>query len=335
MSNGLLGSTALEVAIGLSFVYLLLALLCTTVNEWIAGMLGSRSKLLEESLRQLLDNQPHDGAKNGFVNAFYGHPLIQGMMRGDKHPSYLSARTFATVVLDLVGRPAAPSQASGSTLGPAPDRADAVRSIDALPDGDVKDALRSLMPPEGGDFSTLRENVEGWFNDAMDRVSGWYKRRTQIWTILVALVITVAANADTFRIARQLWSDPTLRESVVAEAKVRAAEPRPSMQVDYLDPRNPTKPTVTRLGDNPIHQRERDLLGQMMGWGSADAGLGTSGWLLRLLGWLISCVAISLGAPFWFDTLNKFINIRSAGKSPGEAAKSPSKAKLPPANQAA
>ncbi len=38
------------------------------------------------------------------------------------------------------------------------------------------------------------------------------------------------------------------------------------------------------------------------------------GWLLKIFGWLITAVAISLGAPFWFDLLNKFMVVRSTVK---------------------
>jgi hypothetical protein len=96
------------------------------------------------------------------------------------------------------------------------------------------------------------------------------------------------------------------------------------------------KPSVKRIDDNPLHKDEQDLLARLIGWGPEESERNNpTDWLLRILGWLISIAAISLGAPFWFDTLNKFINIRSAGKSPDEAAKKPAKKKLPPADQAA
>ncbi|HWO47495.1 MAG TPA: hypothetical protein VNM41_05485, partial [Solirubrobacterales bacterium] len=41
-------------------------------------------------------------------------------------------------------------------------------------------------------------------------------------------------------------------------------------------------------------------------------------WLVSIAGWLISIAAISLGAPFWFDTLGKLSNLRMAGKKPEE-----------------
>jgi len=67
-----------------------------------------------------------------------------------------------------------------------------------------------------------------------------------------------------------------------------------------------------------------DLLGQILGWHD-NVFYDKNGyswtkqiWLERLIGWLLTILAISLGAPFWFDILNKIINIRFAGKSPEE-----------------
>ena len=57
MGNGLLGSSTLEVLIGLIFVYLLLAIICTTLNEWIAGIFKTRSTTLKRAIVQLLDQQ--------------------------------------------------------------------------------------------------------------------------------------------------------------------------------------------------------------------------------------------------------------------------------------
>ncbi|MGH7962279.1 MAG: hypothetical protein ACRERD_10730 [Candidatus Binatia bacterium] len=45
-------------------------------------------------------------------------------------------------------------------------------------------------------------------------------------------------------------------------------------------------------------------------------------WFLKIVGWLITGVAVSIGAPFWFDLLNKLVDFRGAGKRPEPAAKS-------------
>jgi hypothetical protein len=101
--GGLFGSAVLDVAIGLIFVYLLLSILCTAANEWIAGLTQSRAVVLAKSISQLLDAQPTKGDETptGFLTEFYAHPLTKGMMRGERHPTYLSTRVFAKVVMDL------------------------------------------------------------------------------------------------------------------------------------------------------------------------------------------------------------------------------------------
>jgi hypothetical protein len=61
------------------------------------------------------------------------------------------------------------------------------------------------------------------------------------------------------------------------------------------------------------------------GWGNGYT-VGTKDWkeqnsydlISKFFGILLTAVAASMGAPFWFDMLNKLINIRAVGKSPVE-----------------
>src|SRR5436305_2183234 len=324
MSGGLFGSAVLDVAIGLAFIYLLLAIFCTAINEWLAGVLKTRGKMLGQGITELLNGQAgtHKGQANaatGFLEDFYGHPLISGMMRDKTHPTYIPARTFASVLLDLVT-----SHKPGVLSFD-----DVEKGLNDLPEGEVKRALLALIKDTERDLDTAKKRIEAWYDDAMDRVTGWYKRHTQVWTVIVALTLAVAINADTVQIARRLWTDPTLRSQVIEEAKARAAKPRPSVAVEYKD-LDPLKPTVRGAGDT-VTQSEQALLGQVLGWHpDAMRSNGPLDWFERVVGWLLSVVAISLGAPFWFDTLNRFMNIRSAGRSPAAAAKKPEKKKLPP-----
>jgi len=325
---GIFGSTVLDVAIGLVFVYLLLAILCTSANELLAGLTKSRASFLKKGITQLLDNQPIGAAKdqtNAFLEEFYRHPLITGMMQGNKHPAYLPSRTFATVITDNLAK---------NRLGRL-NIEELEAGIMGMPDGDVKQALVALVHTSGDDLDSALTAIEGWFEDAMDRVTGWYKRRTQIWTLIMAILVTVLANADTVHIARHLWRDPVLRSAVVEAAKTRAQKPRPSVTVEYPDPDDPTNPTITSNESSTVAPEESALLGQMMGWQGSLTDNTARDWFERILGWLITILALCLGAPFWFDVLNKFINIRSAGKSPGEAAKRPEKKKLAPADKSA
>jgi hypothetical protein len=51
-----------------------------------------------------------------------------------------------------------------------------------------------------------------------------------------------------------------------------------------------------------------------MGWRGAAVPRSVGAFLLTLLGWLLTILAISLGAPFWFDTLSRLSRLRSSGK---------------------
>jgi len=308
---GLFNSTVLDIIIGLAFVYLLLAILCTAANEWLAALLKSRAKMLKESIVQLLDGQEikNNNSDNALVDEFYKHPLITGMMRGNKDPAYLSAQTFTATVLDII-------DSGGNAFRTFEELQ---TSVNELPDGDVKKALLALLRRSGGDLDRAHKQIESWFNDAMDRVTGWYKQRTQVWTIVIAVVLVVLANADTIQIARRLWTDPVLRSAVVAEAQNRAKKPPPT--VEYPDKDDPTEPRVSE--GNSVSPQEQQLLNQLLGWHGDPRNDSGAVWAARLFGWFLTILAVSLGAPFWFDLLNKFINIRAAGKSPDEKAKKP------------
>src|SRR2546430_3273490 len=107
--NGLFNSTVLDVAVGLVFVYLLLAVICSAINEWIASWFNLRAKNLRSAIERLLDGQPSSAGGSDvtwFLDKFYKHPLIEGMHKpgatGDAgHPSYLPSRAFATSVMDI------------------------------------------------------------------------------------------------------------------------------------------------------------------------------------------------------------------------------------------
>ncbi len=299
MGNGLLGSSTLEVLIGLIFVYLLLAIICTTMNEWIAGVFKMRAGTLKHAIVQLLDQQggTQDAAdRNWFLQQFYAHPLIVGMSgpKTGELPAYLSARAFATAVMDI----ATPQKPGVITFD------DLQTGINNLPAGDVKTTLLAVIQTSNNNLQQAQKNIEAWFNDTMDRVSGWYKRTTQIWTVIIAAVLVLSANADTLQIARTLWTDPTLRAELVEQAKSHTAP-------------TPGNSSTSSAANQPATQNDLDELGQVVGW-SHQPPATRGQWADHILGWLLSIVAVSLGAPFWFDLLNKFMRIRNGGDAPEE-----------------
>lgn len=121
----------------------------------------------------------------------------------------------------------------------------------------------------------------------MDRVSGWYRRQAKVLIFVIAAALTIATNASSIHIAEELWRNDALRTQIAAQAEAAAQEdhPSPLLADDYK--------TFEPL---PI------------GWD--DIG---DDWFKRVIGWLITTAAVSLGAPFWFDLLGKVANLRGSG----------------------
>src|SRR6185436_4630280 len=94
--------------------------------------------------------------------------------------------------------------------------------IQTLPEegyGNIKTSLLTLIDEAGNDINKARGNVEAWYDDAMDRVSGWYKRRTSFILIVIGLLASFALNIDTIQITKALLYNDTLRKSVADAAE--------------------------------------------------------------------------------------------------------------------
>lgn len=305
------GMQTLDVAIGLILIYLILALTCTAVNELFAGWFDRRSKNLVMGIRNLLQDstdtskKPDKDANQGLLGQFYSHPLIKALEEKGAPPSYIPSRTFALTLLDLIS-PA--DQAKG------PKTIEDVRTAVAKLPPTLSRPLLILIDDAKGDMDKARENIEIWFNNSMDRVSGWYKKRTQTIVLLIAVGLVCLINADTIRISKALANNNALREAIVAQAQEYAK----SSQQTGANTASPQ--TKIQENVNTIQG-----LGVPLGYeGDWLPQNNRSGWLLsKILGLLLTAAAASLGAPFWFDMLNKFINVRAAGKSPDEMAKPP------------
>ena len=323
------GFPVLDVVIGLSFVYLLLALICTTVMEWIAQVLEMRGKMLKRSVRQVLDVGSAEDAPAPVTTAFYEHPLIRSLCSLNRGPSYIPGPVFAKALLDVLP-PEQTDKRSRAEEEPGEEEP-----------GDQEPNEKRVEPSAGlqrclktlgrGDPSLDPTAVAEWYDQVMDRTCGAYKRTTRKWIIGLALGLTVMMNADTVKLVGNLWQNPTLRAYVVERARVRLEQGPPLETVEYTDPSNP-KPTEpiepdTTKGSNSVLAEEQALLGDLFGWSGEWTALRASpvSWsLLHLLGWVLTALAVSLGAPFWFDTLNRFMNLRAAGKTPAKTGESES-----------
>lgn len=156
-----------------------------------------------------------------------------------------------------------------------------------------------------GDAAAVRSRLEQWFNESMDRVSGWYKRRTQALIVVIAACVAVGFNVDTIRITRHLFRDPVTRAALSKEANYVIDQGR-GVAVDSL------QREVGRLVESSEFSR------LPLGWDNVctpnmDACEFSWG---SVLGLFLTVLALAQGAPFWFETLNKIANLRQTGKPP-------------------
>ena len=166
--------------------------------------------------------------------------------------------------------------------------------------------LLSAIDAAQGDINQAEANIESWYNSGMDRVSGWYKRSTQWIIFAIGLLTAVGMNINTVTIADYLFRDETARAAIVARAE----------KVETI-------PGSSSANYSEVKQELESMnlpLGWSEGWGAPKRGKPTSevgrwnNWVAPILGWLLTALAATMGAPFWFDLLNKVTVIRSTVK---------------------
>ncbi len=299
----------LQVVIGLIFVLLLLSLLATTVMEWIAGLFKLRGRTLERALRNMLSSA--DGDESVF-RQFSNNPMYRQLTENPRQPSsrpsYMRSDTFRTILLDILGDKDRPRLIE-----------ELEKSIEKLPDADLKQVLRSLLREAGDDMDAFKTGIQEWYDLVMDRVSGWYKRYTQRILLFLGVVIAIVFNADTLAIYQSLERNPEQLRVVLEMANAFLQEDY-SRYAPYLDESTVDADSLQRVAARDLVRELQQELKYLkaplgMGWHSTSMARLTPGsWLIKMLGWFVTALAISLGAPFWFDLLRKLTHIRSAGK---------------------
>jgi hypothetical protein len=230
-------------------------------------------------------------------------------------PAYISAESISEAVIDLL----VPNSAGDTTM------TEIQKGIKALPDWmpTFKESLQALANNAGKDIDLFRTSVENWYDDHMARVSGWYKRHVAKITIVIGAILVLLLNINTLTIGRTLYSNSVVRTAVsTVAAKTTSCPADESKQ--------------TCLADLQVQLAAAAQAGLPIGWGAvADCAApdtpcnwldqrgifrrqGGSPWqaVLVLIGFLITIIALTPGARFWFDLLGRLGSLRSTGPKP-------------------
>ena len=292
----------LDVVIGLSFLFFLLSIIAAAMNEAIAGIFRLRARMLEQGIINLINGtpKPQDDADMEIVRQLYAHSLVNGYSRGTSKPSYLASRSFRNALFDVTDLLEATSESSEDPLEVAAIKARVDETLSAIPNAKLRETLTAIWRSCHHDATEFRAGVERWFDRGMERVSGWYKRRTQLILFVLGVGVAIALNASALTVADELWRNDGVRDALVAQVENQGQEASATEALDELKG-----------------------LQFPVGWYERHRPQDVAEWLVALAGWLLTGFAVTFGAPFWFDVLGRFANLRAAGRKPADV--------LPPA----
>ena len=276
-------STVLEVAIGLIFCYASVALIASSVYEAIASWLNLRAKTLLCGLQELL-NSSSDRGSNILLNIYndaVAHPAGDGaattLKKVKNKPAYIPSKNFALAMINSIQRTPGNFENIGA-------------DISAVKDDQIRNLLSSLYRKSAGNIEHFQNEIAVWFDTGMGRLSGAYKKQSQFWCFIIALVLAVMFNIDSVHLFKTLWLHP----ASVAQLSIANANPILANEA------------VAQLQLLPV------------GWN------GQFSWAAvvkpsAILGWLVTASASLFGAPFWFDILKTLVRLRGTGTKPEQA----------------
>jgi len=372
-------SVALDVVIGLVFIYLLYSLLVTVISELMTTMLSLRARNLKEAIdRMLNDEKPSNwgqrlldslkltkNPKNPVVNAFYDHPEIKylGSSGVFRTPSYFKAANFSKTVLNIIfGEGKVTKEMINSQIDKLmvfykdDKNNEKVKEIDKA----TADYIRGLWAEAQEDVDIFKKLLENWFDRTMEQTIEWYKRKLKVITLILGFLLAWFFNADTFVNVKNLSNDKEAREKMVSMANAYIESDQYSNDVARIERAKAQDSAMARLDSLLLVSKQlqvdivaannilglgcmlpdsaKIIIGPISGMTSVpiveSSFIKSRGelkknivyfdrkdkwcyvfWLFyhHFFGYLVTAIAISLGAPFWFDLLSKVMQVR-AGK---------------------
>lgn len=290
----MLDNPIIDIGIGLLVLYVLLSLVVSSVQEWVASLFAMRSKNLHQGIKRLIGHK--------YAEKVYGHPKILNLSKKGRKPSYIDTSTLSTVLLNIVAKDA--KQKLFSECSPEEVR-DMVNQIDKDKDHPLY-GICDMFLDETDKNTDARERLKKWFDEGMERISGWYKRKARLLTCLIAIAVTACLNASTVHISESLWEKNVLRSYAVEEGSQTPS----STEAGQVEKDRFKHLLHFPIGWSCLSEKEEGFGGNKQ-WRWSCLPRDASEWTKTLFGWFLTIAAISLGAPFWFDLLGKVANLKS------------------------
>ena len=312
----------LNVAVGLIFLYSILSLMASQIQELISTFLGWRAKHLKEAIANIFG----ENSEGKLTQKFFEHPLIQSLKQTTSKNSnktrinYIHSKKFSNVFIEIIKDLA---DSNGKSIDPL---SEDIKNL-AMPEKfktkliNAAKEVKSEAQETNTKIEELQQEIEEWFNSEMEMVSVIYKQNAKRIAIAVAITLVVVLNVDTVHIVNSLFKAQTLSSTIdpIAEQLVASHSQdflclqTPENQVDKASCFTNMKSDIDNIFFNNVFELP-------IGWNLSEPfnkqfnPLKLQNVVKVITGWLLSALAISLGAPFWFDMLRQVINISESEK---------------------
>jgi len=350
------GFPILDLVVGMIFIYFLLSIICSSAVEIVLSTRQLRAKTLERWLNRIFDKPiTINGQSVTLGQAIMDHCSVTALSGSKKAPAYIDAKNFAAALIEkLTYDPNNPTSIATDmasitkAIEQSPILSTELKRVFLQYASDATSTYQALTVKVKTELDHFRTSVEHWFDTSMDRVGGNFKRKyLRFWTFVIAALVSILLNADSISLAKYLYRNPeqaaklatdalnTTRDSLqhkldVIEASRKYNENIDSTKSDSAQAED-LKQNLLSLAAN-IKATKAALEAEIpLGWQSnpfkynpdgdnplfnADKHFSWVKLLVKLVGLFVTVLAIMMGAPFWFDVLNKISNLRSAGKKP-------------------
>lgn len=369
-------SAILSIVIAIIFIFLLMSIIITALNEMIFTLLRSRSKQLEYFIEHLFFN---DANWNQLFGKIKDSPFIQVLKKyPDRFPSTIPTKNFTSALLSEIGKgeitleklkeavsenekKEATSLVQETVEQSTRGFKNSIRTFFELhptyANSPVKTSnfykMLKVILSESKTIEEVRKEMDALFDSAMERLTGWYRRYAKKLSLLFALLLCAVLNVDTITITKNLWNNKDKAEQIADFASIASKymEKNDSSQIVFksgfdtlawvkVENKALTNSKVGLLVSKidtskvdsaaKVKQAGKQLVTSYQILANLDIPIGWSQanyppcthhfchdfwmWVLKIIGILITSVAISLGAPYWFDLLNRLTPLRKDGK---------------------
>lgn len=322
-----MSSSIIEVGIGLVLVYMVLSLLVSQINNVIKNALNVRADLYRAELERLLRDP-------AIREQIMQHPAIDfsNRARDDTSVKEISPEKLTLALVDtLAGTSEALDLLENLTNSPMVNQ-----MLESVKNDDLRTKLAGVLAT-ARNLADAKNRLTEWFDTGLQQAQNLYAKRMKFYSLLVGALVVIVLNVDTIYVAQTLWNDPVLRQATVDAASAAIDEINFQAQpTDVGSSVATVRSTVNSLLDlrlpigwylDDIATREaqaaaaasagtpvaidvaltnprndtRNLWNLLPGNNASWFGL----LLQKILGLVLTTLAVMQGAPFWFDLLKR------------------------------